>query len=108
MEWNIGANIIAEREKRNITQKELADAIGITNGRLYNYEKGKTEPPAGILLDIAYVFNITVEELITGKSNLRNLKPDEKNLIETYQQLDDIQKGRLLERATILRESASV
>lgn len=41
---NLGANLRAAREARGLTQKEVGDAIGVTNRDVSRWENGKVEP----------------------------------------------------------------
>lgn len=50
-----GSVVKRKRENRNITQKELADEIGVTRTTVGRYEKGELEMPASILPVISVV-----------------------------------------------------
>lgn len=47
------------REKRGITQKELANALNVTQTAITYWETGKREPSAEIIEKIADYFNVT-------------------------------------------------
>ncbi len=51
------------RKQKGITQKELAEKLGISPQRLSNYEKGKRRLPADIAILISRELNISVEEI---------------------------------------------
>lgn len=40
----VGANLKAAREARELTQKQVAEAIGVTNRDVSRWENGKVEP----------------------------------------------------------------
>ena len=40
----VAANLKAAREARGLTQKQVADAIGVTNRDVSRWENGKVEP----------------------------------------------------------------
>jgi len=47
----------------NITQEDLAEAIGITRQTVIAMEKGKYNPSLKLAYDIAKALNTTIEEL---------------------------------------------
>lgn len=62
----VNKNIKLFRERKNITQAELADKLCVTRQAVSNWENGKTEPDIDTLNKIASVLDVTVEELIYG------------------------------------------
>lgn len=60
----LAANIKHLRDKNNITQQQLADAIGIKRVTLGSYEEGRAEPKIIGLQKLAEYFKITLDELI--------------------------------------------
>jgi len=51
------------RENINIKQSELANLIGVRRETIVHLENGKYNPSLKLAMDIAKVFNTTVEEL---------------------------------------------
>lgn len=51
------------RAKHNIKQEELAILVGVRRETIGNLENGKYNPSLKLAMDIAKVFNTTVEEL---------------------------------------------
>ncbi|NCA67796.1 MAG: XRE family transcriptional regulator, partial [Clostridia bacterium] len=62
----VGKNIKNFREKKKVTQEEMAQALFMTRQAISNWENGKTEPDIDTLQKIADFLNITMEELIYG------------------------------------------
>ena len=56
------------RRAHNITQKELADAIGVSETIVSRYEKGVVTPPTNRLKLIADYFQVSVDQLIDNNS----------------------------------------
>ena len=52
MSYNIGPRLRKYREAQNLSQKELAERIGVSNSRVSNWEKGINRPDVDILADI--------------------------------------------------------
>ena len=62
-----GVVIIAFKEKRmnaNLTQKEVADCLGINQATVHLWETGETRPRAALLPKIAKLYNCTIDELL--------------------------------------------
>lgn len=51
------------RAKKNITQCELADMVGVRRETIIRLEKGLYNPSLKLALDIAKILDTTVEEL---------------------------------------------
>ena len=51
------------REKTNYKQAELAEMVGARRETIVHLENGKYNPSLKLAMDIAKVFNVTVEEL---------------------------------------------
>ena len=51
------------REKRGMKQAELAELVGVRRETIVNLEKGRYNPSLKLAMDIAKVFETTVEEL---------------------------------------------
>lgn len=66
----ISKNVKVFRKRKNYTQKQLADAIPITQQYVSKIEKGKAEPSLDILVSLAKVFGIEVKELFVSYSHL--------------------------------------
>ena len=46
-----------------LTQQELAERVGVTRQTILSIEKGKYAPTIGLVLQLARVFGVSVEEL---------------------------------------------
>lgn len=61
---NIGERIRAERKKKRISQKELAERAGISNTYLSDIEVGRTDPSLKTLEKISRAMGISMKELL--------------------------------------------
>lgn len=76
------------RKKRNLTQKDVADAIGITFQTYSYYETGRTKPTPETLCKLADYFGITVDELLGRSPQLfDDARVDRPEIIELFNQL---------------------
>ena len=63
----IGSKIKEYRELNKMTQKDIAEILGVEPGTISKYEVGTIEPNIESLKRLAETFNITVDELINDK-----------------------------------------
>ena len=61
---NIGRNINTLRKEKNMTQKELADILHVSDKVVSKWELGYSEPDIDSLLSLAEVFGISVSKLL--------------------------------------------
>jgi len=64
---SVGARIVRLRQARNWNQFNLADRLEVPRDRLAKWESGCHVPPAEALLALSSVFEISVDELLTGR-----------------------------------------
>ena len=62
-----GERIVHFRKKLGLSQKELAEHIGITANCLYYYEKDKRQPTVELIREIANALSISGDELLGTK-----------------------------------------
>ena len=53
------------REKAGLTQADLAEKVDVRRETIVHLENGKYNPSLKLAMDIARVFDVTVEELFT-------------------------------------------
>lgn len=61
---NIRDRLIDLRRERNLTQQEMADAIGVHVNQIRRYEAGATQPSLDALKKIALSMNVTIDSLV--------------------------------------------
>lgn len=59
------------RKEKNVTQKEIATYLNVSDRLVGYYENGQRMPPPDILEKIADYFNVTVDYLL-GRTNIKN------------------------------------
>ena len=64
MEILLGKRLKELREERNLTQKQVADALKINSVTYLHYEKAQREPPLLLLAEMAAYFNVSVDYLL--------------------------------------------
>lgn len=55
------------RKEQGMTQASLAEKLGVTNKAVSKWETGEAMPETSLLLPLAEIFGITVDELLNGR-----------------------------------------
>jgi transcriptional regulator with XRE-family HTH domain len=62
-------NLIRDaRTKKNYTQVELGDLLGVSNKAVSRWENGESFPDVGILEELAAVLDVRIEDIVTGNA----------------------------------------
>jgi transcriptional regulator with XRE-family HTH domain len=64
---NTGKFIADLRKEKGLTQAQLGERIGVTNKTISRWETGVYLPPADALLALGELFNVSVNEILSGK-----------------------------------------
>ena len=70
----VGRKIRHYREKKKLSQLELAEAIGVTQNTIYLIEKGQSEMKLGKLFSIAEVLDVTPDKLLPSEAKTTSNK----------------------------------
>ena len=73
-----GTLIKEARIKKNYTQTELGDLLGVTNKAVSRWEKGKSFPDVELLENLATTLDLRIQDIVTGTKD----DHDETALIE--------------------------
>lgn len=89
-------NRIAElRKLKNVSQKDIADAVGVSVFAVSKWETGKTIPTGDNLRKMAEYFGCEPEDILSGLDNKKEpqnsveLSAAEKRLIDTIRELSE-------------------
>lgn len=63
----IGDRIREKRKQLGLTQLELAEKLNVTDRAVSKWEQGEGDPSVSLLPEIARIFDITLDYLMTGK-----------------------------------------
>lgn len=96
------------REDADLTQKQAAEKLFLHLTQYRRYECGESEIPLNIAVNIASMYNVSLDYIAgisPDKMGLTKsaLSPDETLLLQIFRSLNDQDKGRLLERADMLK-----
>ena len=64
--YRVGNLISKLREEKGLSQSELGVLLGVTNKAVSKWENGRGYPDTSLLLTLAEVLGISVDELLRG------------------------------------------
>lgn len=78
MKQTMGERISEFRKDRGMTQDGLAEKVGVTSQAVSKWENNLSVPDLSILIELADLFNVTLDELVRDKEETVRLVPAEK------------------------------
>ena len=66
MDKNFCQNLKDSRKLCNLTQRQVAEALGVVESCYANWEQGRTEPNIEMLRKLGSIFNVSIDDLING------------------------------------------
>lgn len=67
----IGEFIKKKRKEQNLTQGELAEKLFVTEKAISRWETGRGTPDISLLIPLSHELNVSVAEILNGKSNAK-------------------------------------
>ncbi len=64
MEIILGARLRELRTEKKMTQRQVAEALGINSVTYLHYEKSQRDPPLSLLADMAKFFGVSTDYLL--------------------------------------------
>lgn len=62
----VGKNIAELRVQNNMTQMELGERLNYSDKTISKWERGESAPDISVLVEIAEMFGVTLDELVNG------------------------------------------
>ena len=86
----IGKFIADCRKRKNLTQMQLAEKLGITDKAISKWERGIAMPDSSIMLELCDILGISVNELLSGEkiSMENNSQKNEQLLLDMAKELE--------------------
>ena len=69
MKERIGDRIKGLRKSNHLTQFQLAETLFVSDKTISKWEQNKSEPDIDLLIEIANIFNVSLDYLLTGAKN---------------------------------------
>lgn len=106
------------RVERGVSQKELAEAIGVSQSTIAKIEVGRNEATASTIRKLASYFNISTDYLLEFEDDFgvrvddKEKKPDtlsaeERRLLEGYREINAAGKKLVMQTVETLRGTAA-
>ncbi len=93
MTYIIGSRIKRVRDKRGITQKELADKIGVKAAVISNWETGKNRPNVDLLPAICKALSVSADELLDIKvTDNEEISEETAEIMEKFKKAEEKKK----------------
>lgn len=94
----IGKFIAKIRKEQNLTQRQLADMLFISDKTISKWECGKGLPEVSLMLPLCDILNITVNDLLSGKrvSEADYQKKAEENMMNLMEENKENKKRMIL------------
>ena len=91
----MGNKLKSLRIEKKLTQKQLADRVGVAISAVSSYESGSRYPSYDVLVRFAHIFHVSTDYLlgITDRRNIDVTGLDD-NEIEVISQLVDLLKDK--------------
>lgn len=77
----VGKNLKKIRKEKNLTQDDLAERLHCTRQTISNYETGKSEPDIALLIELAGVLEVEINDLIYGPKKKENKERQKKRAV---------------------------
>ena len=86
--FDFGLRLRELREKKRLSQQQLADWLGLTRSSISNYENNTQTPPADTLVRLADIYGVSVDYLLGVKNDrkrvlvIEGLTPSQEKALE--------------------------
>lgn len=100
----LGEKIKSLRKSKGISQEELAAMLKINRNYLSRVETGKSEPTAGILKQIAIIFNIDLNSLLDINNDNQDISEKVKYIVNNCKCLHEKDLDFIVRIITVMKE----
>lgn len=100
----LGEKIKLLRKSKGISQEGLATILKVNRNYLSRVENGKSEPTAGILKQIAEIFNIDLNSLLEIDCNNKDNSEKIKYIVTNCKNLNEKDLNFIVRMITIMKE----
>lgn len=81
----MGKFISGLRKEKGLTQKELAEQLGVTDKAVSKWERAVSSPDIGLLIPLAKILGVSAGELLSGEraeESAENMEKDPEDMVE--------------------------
>ena len=96
----IGRRLREFRNRRALSQAQLADLVGVTQTLVSDYEVGRLRLHAGLVMRFAKALRVSADELLGLKESKENGFLKDRRFIRRFQEIDKLSRS---EKQTLLK-----
>ncbi len=79
----LGERLYELRRKKNLSQEEMAEKLNVSRQTISKWETNQSQPDFDKIIPLCQLFNISSEELLTGKKAIKDLGEVKENKRKT-------------------------
>jgi len=87
---SFGENLTRIRKEKQMRQAGLAKELGVTQQMISGYEKGIATPTLDVLIQIADIFDVTLDELVGREYGANEKKKPEERFLKYFMALNSM------------------
>ena len=80
----VGSLILELRKEKNMTQKQLADLMNISDKTISKWERGLGCPDISLIPELAQIFGVNIDILLSGEINSNDVVGGNMNKLKFY------------------------
>lgn len=80
----IGSLIYELRKDKNMTQKQIADLMNISDKTISKWERGLGCPDISLLPELSQILGVSIDQILSGQINLNDLVGGNMNKLKFY------------------------
>ena len=80
----VGSLILELRKEKNMTQKQLADLMNISDKTISKWERGLGCPDIALIPELAQIFGVNIDILLSGEINSNDVVGGNMNKLKFY------------------------
>lgn len=98
--WNMN-NLAKYRKNKGLLQKDVAHMLGIATNTYSCYETGTNEPSIAMLISLADIFDVSVDELLgrTSSDIFDNARIEQPEILQLYERMTPEEQNNLVNYA---------
>lgn len=88
-----GAMIKEARIKKNYTQSELGNLVGVSNKAVSRWENGDSFPDIGVLENLSVILDVKIQDIVVGEISTDEQEGNKENVIAEVIRMARLQKS---------------
>lgn len=102
MQHNLSENIRKNRKRMQLTQEQLAEAMGVTVGTVSKWENGNCVPDINLMMELADFFSLSLDTLVGYNLSSKNIDDILDEIFIEYKD-HNLEKARKISEKALVR-----